>query len=150
MPHQLSTRLAQATDHREWHRLWRGYCDALNTVVPDEATSGTWQRIVAPKEPISALLVFGAAPEPCGFANFVLHPHTWSMQTVCYLEDLYVASEARGSGAARALIQGLVDMGRQEGWRRVYWHTHEENYRARALYDRFAKRTDYVRYDIPL
>jgi len=55
---------------------------------------------------------------------------------------------ARGEGAGRALIEALVTLGREHGWRRVYWHTHENNERARTLYDRLAKRTDYVRYDI--
>jgi GNAT superfamily N-acetyltransferase len=63
---------------------------------------------------------------------------------------MFVIPEARGSGAGRLLIQELVRLGKQEGWRRVYWHTHENNYRARALYDQFAPRTDYIRYDIEL
>jgi hypothetical protein len=34
------------------------------------------------------------------------------------------------------LIERLVALGKQHGWRRVYWHTHDNNYRARTLYDR--------------
>ena len=64
------------------------------------------------------------------------------------LEDLFVASAARGKGAGRALIEARVTLGTEQGWRRVYWHTHESNERARSLYDRLAKRTDYVRYGI--
>jgi GNAT superfamily N-acetyltransferase len=75
---------------------------------------------------------------------------TEGVQPVCYLEDLFVAPEARSSGAGRALIEGIVAVGRRHGWRRVYWHTHENNHRARTLYDRLAPRTDYVRYDIDL
>jgi ribosomal protein S18 acetylase RimI-like enzyme len=58
--------------------------------------------------------------------------------------------EARGSGAGSRLIEELVRLGKQKGWRRVYWHTHENNYRARALYDKFTSKTDYIRYDIEL
>ena len=72
--------------------------------------------------------------------------HTWSLRPVCYLEDLFVATAARGEGAGRALIEALVTLGREYGWRRAYWHTHENN--ERTLYDRLAERTDYVRYDI--
>ena len=53
-------------------------------------------------------------------------------------------------GAGRALIENLVALAREGGWRRIYWHTHEGNTRARALYDRIVERTDYVRYDIDL
>src|SRR6516225_3583464 len=58
--------------------------------------------------------------------------------------------EARGTGAGRALVEGLVALGKEQGWRRVYWHTHENNYGARMLSDRLIPRTDYVRYDIDL
>ena len=94
------------------------------------------------------LLACRAEGEPVGFANYILHPHTWSLQPVCYLEDLFVVPEMRGSGAGRRLIEQLVSLGKQHGWRRIYWHTHEDNHRARALYDRIIPRTDYIRYDI--
>ena len=50
------------------------------------------------------------------------------------------------SYGARVLIEGLVALGKQQSWRRIYWHAHENNYRARALYDQLSRRTDYVRY----
>ena len=73
--------------------------------------------------------------------RFVLH---------CYLEDFFVATAARGSGAGRALIDSLVVLGKERGWRRVYRHMREKNYRARTPYDRIVARTDYIRYDIDL
>jgi GNAT superfamily N-acetyltransferase len=69
---------------------------------------------------------------------------------VCYLEDIFVAPQTRGKGAGRALIERLAALGREAGWRRVYWHTHENNFRARRLYDQVVERTDYVRYDFDL
>jgi GNAT superfamily N-acetyltransferase len=148
MPTKLIVRPAQAEDAQAWCALWRGYCAELDGEVSDEITEGVWQRILAPEEPIWCLVACRTDGEPIGLANYVLHPHTWGLRPVCYLEDLFVASEARGSGAGRALIEALVTLGKQHGWRRIYWHTNFDNYRARALYDRFAQRTDYVRYDI--
>ena len=48
---------------------------------------------------------------------------------------MFVLPEARGHGAGRLLIEQLIALGKQQNWRRIYWHTHENNYRARALYD---------------
>ena len=143
-------RAAAAEDEAAWRRLWRGYCESLDATLPDEVTSGVWQRILDPASPLHCLVARGEDGSPIGFANYVLRPHTWSLRLACYLEDLFVAPEARGTGAGRALIEGLVALGRQRNWRRVYWHTHEDNYRARTLYDRVTPRTDYVRYDIDL
>jgi len=150
MSSQLTVRPAQIADAQAWLSLWRGYCAALDGEVSDEVTNEIWRRILEADQPICCLLVCAAERGPVGFANYVLHPHTWSLQPVCYLEDLFVAPEARGQGAGQILMEGLVSLGKQKGWRRIYWHTYENNYRARALYDRLVQRTDYVRYDIEL
>ena len=150
MSTQMIVRPVQADDKQPWLALWRGYCAALNGTVSDAVTEGLWRRILATEEPIWCLFVCGGGDGSVGFANYVLHPHTWSLQPVCYLEDLFVVPEARGTGAGRALIEGLTSLGKQHGWRRVDWHTHEDNYRARTLYDWLTPRTDYIRYDIDL
>jgi GNAT superfamily N-acetyltransferase len=150
MTARWTLRPVEARDRAVWLKLWRGYCEALGGGVSDDVTSGTWRRILAPDEPIFCLVACDGKGHPVGFANYVLHPNTWSVRTMCYLEDLFVAPEARGSGAGRALIDGLVALGKQNNWRRVYWHTHDDNYSARMLYDRVTPRTDYVRYDIDL
>ena len=53
---------------------------------------------------------FGLAAEAedgtlVGFTHCVLHPTTWSQGGTCYLEDLYVDPDHRGTAAARALIE---------------------------------------------
>ena len=150
MPAQFIVRPARADDYQPWLMLWRGYCAALDGDVSDTVTESVWRRIVAPDKAIWCLIACPGKGEPIGFANYVLHPHTWGTHPVCYLEDLFVSPTSRGGGAARGLIEALVTLGRQHNWQRVYWHTHENNYRARALYDRVVPRTDYVRYDIEL
>lgn len=143
-------RAAETGDLEGWLPLWRGYCAALGGEVSDEVTEGIWRRIMAPDQPIWCLLACNDNGAPIGMAVYVLHPHTWSLKTVCYLEDLFVAPEGRGTGAGRALIGELVALGKRHGWRRVYWHTEEHNYRARTLYDRIVPKTNKIRYDIEL
>jgi ribosomal protein S18 acetylase RimI-like enzyme len=54
------------------------------------------------------------------------------------------AVRARGTG--RALIDWLWDETRARNWSSLSWHTKETNYRARALYDTYLPRTEFVRY----
>ena len=70
--------------------------------------------------------------------------NTWSVADRCYLEDLFVTPTARGHGAGRALITAVIDKARAEGSERVYWHTHESNRTARALYDKMAENAGFV------
>jgi GNAT superfamily N-acetyltransferase len=85
-----------------------------------------------------------------GFATYVVHPYTWSEQPICYLEDLFVRRDARGGGIGRALIEHVIDLGRAEGWARVYWMTRADNEEARVLYDRFCPADGFVRYTVSL
>ena len=109
-------------DEAAWRRLWAGYVAFYEAEVSDAVTSATWQRLLAPGSNI-----FGRVAEwqgaVAGFAVCVLHPGTWTLAPICYLEDLFVDPKARGQGIGHALIEDLVTLGRDRGWSRLYWHT---------------------------
>ena len=71
------------------------------------------------------------------------------MQPACYLQDLFVATEARGTGAGRALIEAVAEAARSAGSTRLYWNTAADNATARLLYDRLARQT-LLRYEFPM
>ena len=47
---------------------------------------------------------------------------------------------------AQPVIDWLVEEMKTQGWSRLYWHTKENNYRARGLYDKYASHSGFVRY----
>ena len=77
-------------------------------------------------------------------------PRLLDAHAACYLEDLFVDPAARGHGIGEALIQDLIDIGRERGWSRLYWHTRASNEAARRLYDKFVHADDFVRYRLIL
>jgi ribosomal protein S18 acetylase RimI-like enzyme len=81
-----------------------------------------------------------------GFAHCVLHRGTWTAGDHCYLEDLFVAPEARGQDAAHALIEAVYAEADKRGCDRAYWLTHESNAAAQALYDKLAHRSGFIQY----
>lgn len=148
MADAIIIRAARAEDERAWTRLWDAYCEFYETQIPPATTAATWRRILDPDHEI-ATLVAVAGDEVVGFANYLLHPRTWSEQPACYLEDLFVTPAARGQRAGRKLIERLVALSAEQGWSLLYWLTHETNATARALYDGFAPADGFVRYSIP-
>src|SRR6516225_693732 len=105
MPEKPIIRAAQPDDLQAWRALWDAYCAALGATIPAAVTTGLWQRILDADHPVGCLVASGFWNEPVGFAHYILHPHTWSLQPVCYLEDLFVAPDARRLGAGRHLIE---------------------------------------------
>jgi GNAT superfamily N-acetyltransferase len=65
-----------------------------------------------------------------------------------YLDDLFVAPDARGQGAAEALFTEIDRLARSRDWAIVRWTTADDNYRARPVYDRVPARTTWITYDM--
>jgi GNAT superfamily N-acetyltransferase len=141
-------------DEAGWRHLWQSYCDFYAVTVPEGVTDVLWHRIMDYRTPIKALVAeaetAGGETELIGFANYLLHPYTWGTEFICYLEDLFVVEAARRSGAGTALISCLIQMAEENGWPRLYWHTHELNEVARSLYDRFTPVDPFVRYVVKI
>lgn len=147
----VTIRDAEPFDEAGWRVLWAGYVRFYEADVPERTTARTWERILDPASPIDCLVAVEAETERVvGFAVTVLHEGTWTGRPVCYLEDLFVAADARNRGIARRLIETLACRGRSRGWRRVYWKTNLDNTAARALYDKVGRVMPSVLYEIEL
>jgi GNAT superfamily N-acetyltransferase len=144
-----TVRPTAAADRDAWLTLWRAYCAFYRADVPQAVTDATWSRMLTPGSGVAGL-VAEVAGEVVGFANYVVHPYTWSQRPAGYLEDLYVREDVRGQGVGAGLIQALLDLGQAQGWGRLYWMTEETNAAARKLYDRFVGRDEFVRYLVKL
>ncbi|WP_114215850.1 GNAT family N-acetyltransferase [Ochrobactrum sp. 3-3] len=146
----ITIKAASHADRSGWEKLWAENRAHFGAGDMDEAViAGLWQRVRDPSSPMNAWLAFQAG-EPVGLAHTILHPHTFSLRLVCYLEDLWVTPLHRGRGVATRLIEHLEVLGRQEGWRRLYWETAEDNAAARHLYDRVATLRPMATYQIEL
>jgi GNAT superfamily N-acetyltransferase len=137
-------------DHDAWLPLWRGYLTFYESELSTEQTELTWHRLLDPQFPIHGALATDEAGTAIGFVHWLTHAATWSATPYCYLEDLFVAPDTRGTGTGRALIAHVTGWAREHGAAKVYWLTHETNTTARALYDRVATATGFVHYEIGL
>ena len=81
-----------------------------------------------------------------GLVHTVRHRSCWTIGDYCYLQDLFVAPDARGLGLGRALIEHVYREAAASGCSRVHWLTHETNQDAMLLYDRIGDRSGFVQY----
>lgn len=135
-----------ASDYAQWFELWQGYLSFYETELSVDVTKTTFERIQ--KSEIHGAIVKDQEGNALGIVHWLTHRDTWSIEDACYLEDLFVKESARGQGIGEALIEYVHTWAKREGIARVYWLTAETNTRARALYDRVAKRTGFIHYEI--
>jgi len=85
-----------------------------------------------------------------GFAHVRSHVATFSVGEDWYLEDLFVDPAARAGGIGTAIIEHLVKVAQWEGGGTLRWVTAESNATAQRVYDKLAKRTTWVTYEVEL
>lgn len=142
----MSIRDLRTEDRPQWEKLWAGYLAFYQTALPSEVTDTTWARLLDPAEPMFCLVAEADDDALLGIVHCVLHRGAWAIGDFCYLEDLFVSSQARGKGVGRALIEAVYKRADALGCGRVYWLTHESNATARRLYDQLAEHRGFIQY----
>ena len=145
MADQLIVRSVAPADFDQWVPLWQGYNTFYQRTLPADITRMTWARFFDAYEPVHAL-VAEKNGQMLGLVHYIFHRNTAMLGPACYLQDLFTAAAARGSGIGRALIEAVYERARAAGSPRVYWHTHETNLTAMKLYDKVAQLSGFVQY----
>lgn len=142
----FTLRSLHSLDVEQWQALWQGYLTFYQSELPESLSALTWERLLDAKEPLHGMAAFNAQGEMLGLVHTVYHRSTWSATHYCYLEDLFTAPHARGKGVARALIEAVRSQAMADHCSRLYWHTHENNKVAQALYDNVAEKSGFIQY----
>lgn len=142
----LITRPLARKDKAAWARLWTGYLTYYETTRPPELYDLYFERLLGDDPQDFNGLIALADGKPVGLAHYVFHRHGWSVENVCYLQDLYVDPDTRGTGAGRALIEAVYAAADAQGAPGVYWLTQDFNATARQLYDRVGQKTPFIKY----
>ena len=121
--------------------LMRGYCDFYKSDPSDEALLAMSRALLAdPEREGLQLIARGDGGRPIGFATIFWTWSTNAAARIGTMNDLFVTAEARGSGAADALIEACVERCRERGAIRLEWQTALDNHRAQAVYERVGGR----------
>ncbi|MBP6562757.1 MAG: GNAT family N-acetyltransferase [Neisseriaceae bacterium] len=145
----LTLRPIVATDFDQWLPLWQAYQDFYEVSLAAEVSTTLFQRCLNPNEPVYAAVAV-IDEQLVGLVHYVVHRSTWAIDDFCYLEDLYVDANVRGTGAGKRLIEWVQAFAQQQSCARLYWHTHHSNARAQKLYDWVAQQSGCIEYRLPL
>ncbi len=140
--------VAQA-DRQVWEEMFDGYAAFYKTAVGPEAKAAVWDWIFA-DDPDFWCNLAEVNGKVMGFTQYQLMHRSLSGARVCYLSDLYVRPDVRGSGVGRALIDHVIGIARARGITNVRWLTQEFNYAGRRLYDSYRPKSDFILYSVPV
>ena len=147
---ELTIRAAWPDDEAEWRELFRAYGVFYETEFSDEVLEAVWWQLLEDGSGIDAL-VAELDGTVVGLAHYRSHPDTFTGGRDWFLDDLFVDPEVRGAGVATALIEHLIGLARaSEPAGSLRWITADDNARAQRVYDRIAKKTSWVTYEVKL
>src|SRR5207245_10630908 len=131
--------------------LVRGYCDFYEVSPSDEQLLALSQALIAdPEREGLQLIARDDDGRAVGFATIYWSWATTSAQRIGVMNDLYVAPEARGTGAAEALIEACRDECARRGAGRLTWQTALDNVPAQRVDGRVgATREEWFDYWLP-
>jgi len=132
--------------------LMRGYCEFYEANPPDSGLGEMARALIAASDEEGMLLV--AEDEDGTAIGFAAVGWKWSSlrgARIAVLEDLFVAPEARGKGAANDLIEACASRARANGAPVMTWLTAPDNHRAQAVYNRVGGKSDaFLEYELEL
>ena len=138
-----------------WSELFRGYADFYRWELADGQEREIWSWIHE-QHRIEAFVAVetDTSGHEIGAPIGLAHPRMWDRPLRGtrngYLDDLYVAPAARGTGVVDAIFRELDALARTRGWPVIRWTTAVDNVRAQHVYDRYATRTTWVTYDMDI
>ena len=141
----LRIRPVTAEDRDAWLPLWQAYLRFYQADLAPEVSDVTWHRLLDSNEPCHSALAWQAG-QAVGMVNYIYHRSNWSVNNACYLQDLFVAPQRRGTGLGRALIEYVYASATADSCDKVHWLTHETNATAIQLYERIADRSGFIQF----
>jgi GNAT superfamily N-acetyltransferase len=131
--------------------LMRAYSDFYEVTPTDEALLTLSRALIAdPQREGQQFLARDGDGKAIGFATVYWLWSTTSATRIGLMNDLFVAPEGRGSGAAEALIERCREACREHGASKLTWQTAKDNGRAQAVYERIGgERSEWLDYSLP-
>lgn len=144
---KYQTSFVTKDDKAEWRVLFDGYADFYGVPMDDATADKVWGWLLDPDHVLEGMVARDGNGNIVGLAHIRACPRPLGGCDIGFLDDMYVLPEARGSGAADALLEGLRTLATERGWPALRWITQHFNERGRAFYDRYTSGpSDFIMY----
>ena len=143
----VTVRALRVTDRDRWRELYAGYCDFYSKPLSDERAEIVFGWLLDGDHELECI-VAELDGRVVGLAHFREFARPIAGGRAMFLDDLFIAPEARGTGAATTLIEALREIGKKRGLVMIRWLTADDNVAAQRVYDKLARKTNMLTYDL--
>ena len=137
----------QLKDKEQWEKLYKGYADFYKVEMNDKILQTVWKWLHDKNHEINGL-VYEVDKNIAGFAHYRRMPRPLKGKDIGFLDDLFVDPKYRGQKIGEKILDELKKISESKGWNLVRWVTRNDNLRAKSLYDRIAKKTNWDLYEL--
>ena len=135
-------------DREQWEKLYNAYAEFYKVPMNRQILDQVWQWIFDPEKRFFSVIAKDETGVAVGLMHYrEMHSPLRGAQ-VGFLDDLFVEPNCRGGGVADLMFARLKQEAKTNGWPFTRWITAENNYRARAVYDRLADKTPWLTYQL--
>ena len=140
-------RSLKLSDHGDWQKLYQGYADFYKVEMTQTVLNIVWSWLIDEKHELNGL-VCEFEEKIVAFAHYRRMPSPLRGKDIGFLDDLFVSPDYRGLKIGEKLILKLDKISKEKGWGLVRWITRNDNLRAKSLYDRVSKKTNWEVYEL--
>ena len=134
-------------DKEQWKKLYHGYADFYQVTISEQILETIWDWLHDTNHDLNAL-VYEIDNSIVALAHYRRMPSPLRGKYIGFLDDLYVDPQFRGKKIGEKIINKLNEISKERNWGLIRWITRNDNYKAKSLYDRIAKKSTWDVYEL--
>ena len=142
-----SIREIQLKDKEQWKELYKGYANFYKVEMNIQILEKVWSWLHNENHELNGI-VYEIDGNIVALAHYRRMPRPLKGQDIGFLDDLFVEPIHRGKKIGEKLLNELKNISKSKEWGLIRWLTRDDNLRAKALYDRVAKKTSWDLYEL--
>ena len=142
-----SVRKIQLKDKKQWQELYKGYANFYKVEMNNQILEIVWSWLHNKNHELNGI-VYEIDGNIVALAHYRRMPRPLKGKDVGFLDDLFVEPIHRGKKIGERLLNELKKISKSKGWDLIRWITHNDNLRAKNLYDRVADKTHWDLYEL--
>ena len=142
-----SVREIQLKDKEQWQELYKGYANFYKVEMNNQILETVWSWLHDKNHELNGI-VYEIDKNIVALAHYRRMPRPLKGKDVGFLDDLFVEPIHRGKKIGEQLLNELKKISKSKGWDLIRWITHNDNIRAKNLYDRVAEKTSWELYEL--